>query len=151
MCVSRHHQSLRFGGAVQQGFQQIAQQGAQVVYGIPDEQAQVSGDLFIAAASAVQLLPGFADERYQLFLYKVMNVFSFWIIEVSGLLLTGLADLVQRRGDQTEFRRRNNARGFQSLRVCAAGRKFVAQQFLVEGKRPLPLFEMRIQRLPEPA
>jgi len=41
-----------------------------------------------------------------------MNVFSFRIVKVAGLLFTGLADLVQRSGDQPEFSRRNNARGF---------------------------------------
>ena len=99
----------------------------------------------------MQLLAGLADERHQLFLHEVMHVFSFRIVEVSGLLLTGLADFVQRRGNQRKFRRRNNARGFQSLRVRAAGRQFIAQQLLVERKRPLPLFEMWVQRLPEPA
>src|SRR5580658_7537477 len=61
------------------------------------------------------------------------------------------ANLLESFENADEFVGRQKSGSFQRAGMGPTGRQFVAQQPAVEVKRPLPAFELRVQRLLEPA
>jgi hypothetical protein len=116
-----------------------------------DIQTQIGCNLLITAATAVQLVSGFADDRDELLFDEVMNIFRFGVFEKCGRYRGTLADLFQPLQNADELICGENPSILQRARMRAAGRKFVAEQSPVEAEGPLPALEFRIQRLPEPS
>ncbi len=129
---------------------ELAQRAAQLVNAFAHEEPEIGRNLLVAAAPAVQLLACFAHQRHELFLHKMVDVFCFRVRKEVRLVTVAL-DLVQRRQNELALFAGQYSRGPERAGVRAAGRQLEAQQLLVERKRPLPLLELRIQRLPEPA
>ncbi len=109
----------------------------------PSHRAEVGRNLLIPAAPAVQFVAGFADQRDQLFLDKVVNVLRFIVSEESGILLRLLADLLETPAkfpinssvDSTPAcSAPARAHGLPPVRGATAA---------VERKRTLPAFEVR--------
>ena len=98
----------------------------------------------------MKLVAGFPDQRDQLLLNEMVNVLRLVILEKCGRHRRLFADLLQPLQNADQLIGRQNTRGFQSARVRAAAHYFALQQPPVEGERPLPTLEIRIQRLPEP-
>jgi hypothetical protein len=115
-----------------------------------DVEAEVGGDLLIAAAAAVEFVARVSDESDELFFDEVVDVFGFAVFEkprIGGLS----GNLVEALENRDEFFRRQNAHALESLSVCATGRQLVWQQALIVRKRPLPALEFGIERLAETA
>ena len=129
----------------------IGDQVLQGVDALADEEPEVGCDLFVAAASGVQLVAGGADQRGELLFYEVMDVLGFRIVEKLWIGLGAVGDVSQRFRDFRKFFRGKHTGVLESVGVGTAGGEFERQQPLVVGKRPLPFFKFRVQRLPEAA
>src|SRR5262249_37829375 len=97
MRVRRHRSGLQSFCAVNKNFQQLLQPALQFLNRHADKQPQIGGDLLIAAAPAVQLLTGFANQRDQLFFYKMVNIFGGGIVKASRSLAVNLSQTSQTR------------------------------------------------------
>ena len=115
------------------------------------EEAEVGRDLFVAAASGMQLVAGGADQRDELLFYEVVNVFRCRIVQKFGRGFGTAADFSQRFHNFGKFFGGQHSGVFQSVGVGAAGGEFEGQQPLIVRERPLPLFEFGVQRSPEAA
>src|SRR5579871_5972099 len=115
----------------------------------PHEKPQIGRYLLVAAAAAVQLVAEFSDQQDQLLLNEMVNVFGFGIVDKFGRGRGLLADLFQSLQNVNEFVGTEHFGILQGACMRSAGGEFVAQQAAVEVKRPLPAFEIGIQRLPE--
>ena len=116
-----------------------------------DVKPQVGGDLLVATTAAVQFVAGVADQRGELLFDEMMDVFGFIVFKISGRVRGVLSDLRQAVENRIEFAVRQNSGQPQGASVRSTGRKFVWQENAVKRKRPLPAFEIFIERLAEPA
>src|SRR5579864_5264214 len=130
---------------------QFGQFFPQLINRSPDEQPQISRNLFIPAAPAMQLVANLADQCDQLLLDKVVDVFRLIVLEESQGSRRLLANLLQPLQNADQFIRRQYPGILQRSRMRGARRKLVLQQTSVKTERPLPALEFRIQRLPEPS
>ena len=71
-------------GAIQECRDQLGNGVTDLIATRPHIEPQVSRNLLIAAAPAMQLVTGIADQLHQLFLNKMMDVFHLSIVEVLG-------------------------------------------------------------------
>jgi hypothetical protein len=99
----------------------------------------------------VELVSSVADERNQLPLDEVMNIFGFVVLQKRRIGLGFLANLLKTANDIGSLFRRQDARMRERSGVRAAGVELEWQQDLVERKRPLPQFKRGIEWLPESA
>src|SRR5262249_4558850 len=146
MRVRRHHSGLQSFCAVNKNFQQLLQPALQFLNRHADKQPQIGGDLLIAAAPAVQLLTGFANQRDQLFFYKMVNIFGRGIVKASRSLAVNLSQTSENR---IPLLRSENSCLMKSMCMRRTGSHFIEQQLAVKWERPLPLLELRIEWFPE--
>ena len=99
----------------------------------------------------MQFVAYFADPRYQLLLDEVVHILGLFVFDRTLRSCCHLANLLQALKNADEFVGRQNAGVLQGASVSAARSQFVMKQPSIEVKRPLPAFELRVQRLPEPA
>ncbi len=149
------HMRVRRHGSLTGGFRLIHEFADELAKPLRDDvdlrayvQAQIGGNLFVAAAAGVQLVADFAGKLHQPCFDVMMNVFDGRIISRRHAFGRNLIERVQR---SFELGVRQHAGLGQRGRVRLAGRHFVGQQDAVERKRPLPLLEFRIRRLLEAA
>ena len=95
MGVGGHGGASRLFSPVERNAQPVRQIGAHLVDRGPHVKTQVGRDLLIAAASAVQLVAGVADQHDQLLLDKVMHVFGFAVVQKRRRRCRLLANLLQ--------------------------------------------------------
>jgi len=81
MGVGRHGRVSRTLGTVDQQSEKFRQLRPQLVNADPDIQPKISGNLLIAAASAVKFVPRVADKVDQVLLYEVVNILSFRVFK----------------------------------------------------------------------
>jgi hypothetical protein len=99
----------------------------------------------------VELVSRLADERNQLLLDEVMNIFGFVVLQKRRIGLGFLTDLFETANDIGSLFRRQDARMLECPRVRTARLEFEWEQNLVKRKRPLPPFKRGIEGLPESA
>ncbi len=107
--------------------------------------------MLVAAASRMKLVAGGADDHGQLLFDEVVDVFRSGIVQKFRRILGVARDLVESVDNFGEFLRAEHARVFERAGMRAAGGEFKGEQALVITKRPLPFFELRVERLPEAA
>src|SRR5580658_7604690 len=81
----------------------------------------------------------------------MMYIFGFIVVHEAFGGSSYLTDLLQPFENADEFVCGENSGVSKGAGMGAARDEFIAQQTAVEVKRPLPMFKLRIQRLPEPA
>ena len=112
-------------------------------------QAQVGGDLLVAAAAGVQLVADFAGKLHQPLFDVMVNVFDGRVVS-RGHAFGG--DLLERRAAWPASSAAVSTPALASAdSVRLARRNLVRQQDAIERKRPLPLLEFRVQLLAEAA
>ena len=118
------------------------------------KEAQVRGDLFIAAAAGVKFKSQRADALNERQFDEVMNVFGCNVIAHLCLARFGFilgGDGVKSGAELRCFILCQDVCRSECRCVRFAGRDLLGQQPPVEGKRPLPGFKLRIQRLAKAA
>src|SRR5258708_5030792 len=151
MRMRGHDRRLRFFRARDQHFKEVGNDGAQLVDIFADEQPQIGGDLFVAAAAGVEFFAGLADQIDELLLHEVMDIFGLVIVQIAGVFLGVPRNSGETFDDPVPLLGGQNSALAQRVRVGAARRQFIEQQLLVKWKRSLPFFKLRIERLPNPA
>src|SRR4029079_15695478 len=111
-------------------------------------EAQVSRDLLVATASAMQLVARIADEFDQPALDEVVDVFHFVVFEERGIS-GGSGDLFEGATDGREFVPGEHLRRDQRFRVGATRFELFGEQTAVEWERALPALEVGVERLAE--
>jgi len=106
MCVRRHGRVRSLFRAIRQHAAQFRQLLPQLIDGRPHVKPQIGRNLLIAAATAVQLVSRFPNQRDQLLLHEMMNVLRLIVIKESRRLRRLLANLPQPLQDTDEFVRR---------------------------------------------
>src|SRR5690349_15502573 len=81
----------------------------------------------------------------------MMYVLGFGVVEETCVLFCPCLNLPQSNHNRVVLIAREDSGCAQNLGMRTARREFVAQQLLIKRKRPLPLLEFGIERLPEPA
>ena len=81
MRVRRHGSVRRLFRAIREHAAQFSQFVPQLIDRRAHVEPQIGRNLLVTAAPAVQLVSGFADQRDQLLLDEVMNVFRFIVVE----------------------------------------------------------------------
>jgi hypothetical protein len=81
VCVSGHRCGAGVFCPIDEGCDEFRNLLADFVASGAHVETEVGGDLLVAAASAVQLISGIADQGDQLLLDKVVNVFSFGVVD----------------------------------------------------------------------
>ncbi len=120
------------------------------VDGVTDEEAEVSGDLLVAAATRVELEGDVADFGGEGELDEVVDVLGFRRGDVGGCGQAG-KDRVEAVKCQFQLGGRENAGSSDGVGVRFAGSDFLGQKAGVEGKRPLPGLETGIEGCAEAA
>ena len=110
----------------------------------PHVQPQIGRDLFVAAAAGVQLEADLASNLHQPLFDVVVHVLDRRIVGRGNPLSR---DLIERCECQRQFGAVEHARLGQRGGVRLARRHLVRHQDAIERKRPLPLFEFRVQLL----
>src|SRR5580700_7422367 len=150
MGVGGHCGAAGLFGPIGESRADLGQFLPQLINRRPRIKAQVGGDLLVAAAPTVQLVAEVADPRYELLLDEMMHILSIIVLHESFGRSSHLAYLLQAFQNADELVRRQHASISQTASVGPARGEFIIQQPPVEIKRPLPAFELRVQRLPEP-
>ena len=117
----------------------------------PHVEAQVGGDLLIAAAAAVQLVAGIADQSDQLLLDEVVDVFRLGVVEklrrcaaLSPICSSPCRMQMSSSADRTPAH-------MQGVGVRAAGRQLVLQQARSNSNDRCQRLERGVERLAEAA
>jgi len=151
MGVSGHGCAAGFLRAIAERFADLGQLASQFVDCRARIEAQIGGDLFVAAAATMQFESPLADSSHQLLFDEMMDVFRFFVFHETLRHIGRVADLLQSLKNGDELVGGQNPGVFQSMGMSGARRQFVTEQPTVEIKRSLPAFELRIQRLPKAA
>ncbi len=127
---------------IQHGFQSIVNLCGR----IDDEQTEIRGDQFVAAAAGVQFPAERSEFFYQRLFDKVVDVFcaSAKFFKPSGIGLGALLSLVKRCERLLHFGRCEDADGLQSSGPCAIDSDFVGQETAIERERALERVELRV-------
>ena len=125
MRIGRHGRIRGLFRAIHQDAAQFREFVPQLINRRAHVQSQVGRNLLIAAAPAVQLVSRFADQRDQLLLDEMMNVFRFTVVKKCRRRSSAFADLLQALQNADQFVRRKNAGILQRTRMRAAGGEFV--------------------------
>ena len=147
--VAGQHGIVQLFRAAEQSFVPFAQLPSESIDLLPDEQPQVSCDLFVAAAAGVELASHLAHVLHQPQLDKVVDVFGIRF-EIGGVGARPLADLSQAGENRVVLSRGQHAGAGQRLSVGATRSQFLPQQAPVVEKRALPLVEGGVGRLGKP-
>src|SRR4029077_3769845 len=111
------------------------------INGGPGVETQIGSNLFVTAATAVQLVSRVANQCDQLFFDKVMHILGFVVLR-KGRRGGGLFEnLLQTLKDRDQLGRRQYSRILQRSGVDAADGQLFPQQAPVEVERPLPALE----------
>src|SRR5215469_5400565 len=138
-------------GAIEEYMQQFRQCGADFVACCPRIQAQVSGDLFVPTAPAMELETNIADKRDQLLLDKMMHVLGFVVLQKFGRCCGAFADFLQAMEDGAPFVGREDACFLEGAGMSRAGLEFAFEQTAIELEGSLPAGKGPVELLPEAA
>jgi hypothetical protein len=127
MRVSRHGAVARGFGACEHCFDPIGNQVLQDVDAVTHEEAKISCNLFVAAASGVELVAGRADQRGELFFDEVVDVFGFRIVQKLGRRFRSAPDFFQRLHNFGKLSHGKHSRMLERVGVGAAGGEFEGQ------------------------
>jgi hypothetical protein len=134
-------ESVRPGGEVNDGR----------VDSVAHIQAQIGGDLFVAAAAGVQFERDGAGALLQFQLEEVVHVFRCGRRYVQLACCEVFADCVQAVHDLLQFCGREDACRCDGPGVRGAGEDFLPDEAPVKRERPLPVLEGLVQWLAEAA
>ncbi len=148
--VAGQHGIAQLFRAAEQDFVPLAQLPPESLDLLPDEQPQISCDLFVAAAPGVELASHFTHVLHQPQLDKVVDVFGIRF-EIGGVGARPLADLSQAGENRVVLSRSQHVGAGQRFGVGATRSQFLCQQAPVVEKRALPLVESRVGRLGKPS
>src|SRR5437868_14637537 len=96
-------------GTFDEYIETLRQVRAQLVNADADVQAQIGGNLLVAAASAVEFVSCIPDKFDQVFLYEVMNIFGFGVFKKRWRNGRPLGNLFQSLENRNELTRRQDA------------------------------------------
>src|SRR5258706_16294336 len=95
MCGSRNRNAGSLFGTVGKNSADLGKFLPQLIDCRPNIETQVSSNLLIAAAPAVQLVTNLADPRHELLFYEVMHVLSLTVVHKPFGSCCHLANLLQ--------------------------------------------------------
>src|SRR5271170_55750 len=129
MRVSRHGIGACCFGAREQRLDPVRNQILQRIDALANEESQIGSNLFVAAASSMQLVTAGANQCGELLLDKVVDVLSLRIVEKFWRRFGAPPpNLSQRFDDFRELFRGKHSSMFESTGMSAAGGEFEGQQ-----------------------
>ena len=132
---------------LQKGVEQSLQDVLNLPGSVDDEQTEIGGHKFVAAAAGMQLPPERAKFLDQRFFDEVVHVFRVGPqrFEPSGIRLGPLGNLLERPKGLLHFGRGKNADGLQSFGPGTINGNLIWQETAIEPKRALEPSEVCVR------
>ncbi len=129
-------------GLFEKGAQQLEKRGSHACCRVLHEQAEISGNEFIAAAAGVQFPAERAEFMNQRAFHEVVDIFGRRAFEERGVVLYAPFQIIERQERVVDFRGGEDADSLQRFGPGAIDGDLVGQETTVERERTLERVEL---------